>query len=182
MITKGIRLDLLDSMGRRNRKLEEKNCVNCGKLYRPWAADQKYCSKRCQWDNNGKNPWNKKPVSKWINRKGYVECRIWVDDKTQIRVKEHRYVMEQHIGRKLLSNEDVHHKDGNKQNNHISNLEIIYHGDHSTKSNNSREYKHGYKLKLTEEQRKIKSENSKRIRRATLAKAALIKAGQEVGE
>ena len=40
------------------------------------------------------------------------------------RVTFHRYLMEQHIGRALLLNEIVHHKDGNKYNNKISNLEI----------------------------------------------------------
>lgn len=37
---------------------------------------------------------------------------------------EHRYVMQKHIGRPLLQAESVHHKDGNRQNNHISNLEL----------------------------------------------------------
>lgn len=38
--------------------------------------------------------------------------------------------MEQHLGRVLASNEDVHHIDGNKDNNDISNLEIRLHGEH----------------------------------------------------
>lgn len=41
-----------------------------------------------------------------------------------------RLLMEEHIGRKLLPNEDVHHKDGNFDNNDISNLEIALHGEH----------------------------------------------------
>ena len=36
-----------------------------------------------------------------------------------------RKTMQEHIGRKLNSNEHVHHKDGNYTNNDISNLEII---------------------------------------------------------
>lgn len=36
----------------------------------------------------------------------------------------HRYLMEQHTGRKLLPNEIVHHIDGNKHNNQVSNFEI----------------------------------------------------------
>jgi len=39
-------------------------------------------------------------------------------------VKEHRLVMEKTIGRRLRPEEIVHHKDGNRENNHIHNLEL----------------------------------------------------------
>lgn len=37
---------------------------------------------------------------------------------------EHRYVMQSHIGRPLTASETIHHRDGNRQNNEISNLEL----------------------------------------------------------
>lgn len=40
------------------------------------------------------------------------------------RVYEHRLVMEQFIGRYLTPEEQVHHKDEDKRNNDISNLEL----------------------------------------------------------
>ena len=43
----------------------------------------------------------------------------------------HRVLMENHLGRVLNSNEIVHHKDHNKKNNSIRNLEILDCSTHS---------------------------------------------------
>lgn len=43
----------------------------------------------------------------------------------------HRHVMEQHLGRKLDTSEHVHHRNGNKRDNRLENLEVISAADHA---------------------------------------------------
>lgn len=45
---------------------------------------------------------------------------------------EHRYMMEQHLGRKLKRNEVVHHKNEDKKDNKISNFEVQLLSKHSS--------------------------------------------------
>jgi hypothetical protein len=65
------------------------------------------------WSKNGGR--NKKPESWWQTSNGYIEGKIWLPDGTQIRVKQHRFVVEGILGRALLSDEDVHHKTASRR-------------------------------------------------------------------
>lgn len=116
------------------------SCKNCGKdfvrsrrngtgnIYR----QQELCSRQC------KNEWVSKvyrekhglPQMTRRIKRGYVVLRIPASDGNPVReMLEHRFVMEQHIGRPLLSVETIHHKNGDTQDNSIENLELR-HGNH----------------------------------------------------
>lgn len=46
------------------------------------------------------------------------------------KIREHRFVLEKLLGRKLKREEVVHHKDHNKLNNSIENLQILTNREH----------------------------------------------------
>ena len=59
------------------------------------------------------------PGSGWVDNNGYK--RLTINGAT---VLEHRWVMEQHLGRALWSDENVHHINGDRQDNRLENLEL----------------------------------------------------------
>lgn len=160
--------ELTDTRGRRNRRLMDKNCGECGQLFRPARASSAYCSVPCARKKNGGH--NVQYQTWWVNGRGYINGRILTAQGRRY-VKQHRFVMECAIGRLLQPHEDVHHKDGNKTNNDIGNLELLDHAHHTREHNASRVYRRGYKLNLTDEQRAVRSERMRQMRRAAITKA-----------
>src|SRR5262249_51058147 len=64
--------------------------------------------------------------TKRIARHGYIRLTIpGKDGKPSRDVFEHRYVMAESLGRALYKEETVHHRDGNRRNNSIENLELF---------------------------------------------------------
>ena len=80
------------------------------------------------------------PPKPHVSSTGYM---VIFDEKTKRMVQLHRVVMEKYLGRKLETWEVIHHLDGNKTNNELSNLSITVQNVHgkttrSGKMNNVR--------------------------------------------
>lgn len=84
----------------------------------------KYCSMKCYDKTGVKNP-------KWRGGKILVDGYFYIQQPEHPNatkdgyVCEHRLVMEKKLGRLLLLTEVVHHRDHNKTNNIINNLELV---------------------------------------------------------
>lgn len=99
----------------------ELTCETCGRSFLKQRAalrpnQRTFCSKPCHVEAQHKHG---------LNVAGYRIIRV---DGRQ--VYEHRWLMEQHLGRKLSSNEHVHHINGIKNDNRIENLEVHSASDH----------------------------------------------------
>ena len=117
-------------------------CKVCGKPINKYS--KKYCSRKCMGiDRLGsRNVWYGKkspnahrknkvigvPVGTIIKEKdtGYLRiktgCKKWI--------RHHRFVMQEHLGRKLKKEEVVHHKNGIRNDNRLINLAIMTNREH----------------------------------------------------
>lgn len=78
--------------------------------------------------NNLEKHWNTRGRTGTVCKNGYrMFCKG--SRGNTIRIYEHRLVWESNFG-KIPNGYEVHHKDGNKLNNNIENLELVKKGEH----------------------------------------------------
>lgn len=115
------RLSVVLAAGRNGRTtVYTGSCLRCGEwlvhIYSPWSA---YWSKHL-------GPFCSAYCSNKLARKssGYLNKGYKVLSDRGVRKYEHRQIFEAKLGRRLKKCESVHHKNGNRSDNRLSNLEL----------------------------------------------------------
>ena len=111
-------------------RLSEHKCKVCGQSFWKRPSHPKlHCSRDCGRVSQRKKMLAKRngqPGGKHVDSQGYV--RLYFPEHPEVMkdrcIKEHRYVMEQVIGRLLHKGESVHHRNGIKTDNRPENLEL----------------------------------------------------------
>lgn len=118
-----------------------KSCKQCGKTFavRPSETFFQYCDRACYEIGRVKRPTGRIHNGKQVrvNDKGYV--LVWEPEhpnKSQGGWQfEHRLVVEQALGRYLVTAEQVDHINQDKADNRIENLQVLDASSHSIKTN-----------------------------------------------
>jgi hypothetical protein len=115
----------------------ELRCNNCEGLF--WRVSrhrsQKFCSRKCMGAFM-KKYMKKDNARRYKNGKKFYPCVGIKGEGGEWKNKRiGRLVMEEKLGRRLVSSESVHHIDGNSENNNIENLQVLSNSKHVSMTN-----------------------------------------------
>jgi HNH endonuclease len=112
----------------RRTPLQTAFCENCGnKMEFKIGRSKRFCSRKCHNESTGKD-WQEKPIGhKHLGPNGYVVIKVGRGHPGAYAagtMLEHRYVMQEKLGRPLENGEHVHHINGDRTDNRPENLEL----------------------------------------------------------
>lgn len=100
-------------------------CQHCGITFpRQKSTKGLFCSTACKKQSQAWPVGATKSDSKGYTLVKVPEGTPGIFGRTQPWMFEHRFVMQEYLGRPLSEDEHVHHINGNKTDNHIENLEL----------------------------------------------------------
>lgn len=95
--------------------LRSKVLCSCGRPKTKYSVSCRQCAR----------PTPSYDAPNWRGDKnGYIVSEIPDGSGGKIYLRQHRWVMEKHLGRRLYSHEQVHHRNGIKDDNRFENLEL----------------------------------------------------------
>lgn len=123
-------------IGKFRYRLREKICEECGDVFlmRDYPTDKtRFCSVSCKSkqpkpERRKEKHWNWKGGRVKVSH-GYIRVLVGKEHQRSSRgyVFEHVLVMEKHLGRTLFPDENIHHKNGVRDDNRLENLELWSH-------------------------------------------------------
>jgi hypothetical protein len=107
-------------------------CKNCGNQFEAGSEKKKkgmICSRACYNEWIGKHGrTHRSPIGHVTSARQTGRKYVKLGEGKY--VLEHRFVMEQYLGRKLLSSEVIHHRNGNPSDNRLDNLLVVSQSEH----------------------------------------------------